>query len=582
MRIGLKRIAAAVGCGVLRQLPMLLLATYLLYPMCAAMFTSDPWTTLENLLRLDATATDLLLSATTALLCVALVSLLPGRTALVAKILIYALLITTFTARKFLQHEFATSFTPTTLSLLLETNTREAGGFISMFLLNAKGLHYLFLASVVTAGAITTEWLWQRFVKRFSQTACLTASALTVAMLVLTAVTLRDYHRLHAISTMNSATEIIEAVRAMDVDDDYEEFVRSLNTKQGVARCDEDSVNVVLVIGESFNKRHAALYGYTLPTTPFLCQEQRAGRLTAFTDAVAPYNTTTLVLKNMLCLNDMAAGEQWQESPYFLQLFRKAGYRVYMWDNQKAGDGAFFFAFSVMYAPGTSPYFYTSVNDKNWQYDGLMIDDFTSRVHMRGGRNIAVFHINGQHIDYRDKYPESEKVFTAKDIRSDKPWLTAEKRGVVSDYDNAVRYNDMLLRRMTDLVAGTRAAVVFLSDHGDEVYDYRDRCGRPPLDASHMAEFAHSMHDVPLTVWLSPQYAEAYPEIAREVRAAAARPFMTDKLGYLLMRLAHIRSPYYRPDRDVSSPHYRPEPRPIHLRNGGESWDYDSITHRNP
>ena len=41
--------------------------------------------------------------------------------------------------------------------------------------------------------------------------------------------------------------------------------------------CTFRSPEIVLILGESYNKHHAALYGYPLPTTPRLSQEEAAG-----------------------------------------------------------------------------------------------------------------------------------------------------------------------------------------------------------------------------------------------------------------------------------------------------------------
>lgn len=56
--------------------------------------------------------------------------------------------------------------------------------------------------------------------------------------------------------------------------------------------CTFRSPETVLILGESYNKHHAALYGYPLPTTPRLSQEEAAGRLYPFTDVVSPANFT--------------------------------------------------------------------------------------------------------------------------------------------------------------------------------------------------------------------------------------------------------------------------------------------------
>ena len=61
-----------------------------------------------------------------------------------------------------------------------------------------------------------------------------------------------------------------------------------------------DSVNVVVIIGESFIKRHSNIYGYPLLTNPRLTAERDSGRLAVFTDYVSPSNLTSTSLRNLL------------------------------------------------------------------------------------------------------------------------------------------------------------------------------------------------------------------------------------------------------------------------------------------
>ena len=73
------------------------------------------------------------------------------------------------------------------------------------------------------------------------------------------------------------------------------------------------TLDVVLIIGESYNKYHASVYGYNLNTTPVLCEQQQRGNLFVFTDAISPYNMTTLAVKNMLSTNSISRHQSWNE-----------------------------------------------------------------------------------------------------------------------------------------------------------------------------------------------------------------------------------------------------------------------------
>ena len=91
---------------------------------------------------------------------------------------------------------------------------------------------------------------------------------------------------------------------------------------------------IVFIIGESHNKHHSALYGYTLPTTPWQSRMQQDGLLFAMQDAVTPWNVTSSVFKEMMSTHSSDQPGQWTEGVLFPALMRKAGYRVSFITNQ--------------------------------------------------------------------------------------------------------------------------------------------------------------------------------------------------------------------------------------------------------
>lgn len=62
--------------------------------------------------------------------------------------------------------------------------------------------------------------------------------------------------------------------------------------------CTFTSPNIVLIIGESYNKHHSELYGYWLPTTPNQMSFAENNQLFVFSDAVTPSNITSYAFKN--------------------------------------------------------------------------------------------------------------------------------------------------------------------------------------------------------------------------------------------------------------------------------------------
>ncbi|MCM1036865.1 MAG: sulfatase-like hydrolase/transferase [Bacteroides sp.] len=163
--------------------------------------------------------------------------------------------------------------------------------------------------------------------------------------------------------------------------------------------------------------------------------------------------------------------------------------------------------------------------------------------------------------------PESadSRVFDRRDYAARRePWLTDAMCDDLAAYDNAMLYGDGVLRRIIGLHAGRPAVVVFISDHGEEIYDFRPVYGRVGAGSAVLADsalrrrYTDVIYGVPLTIWTSPRYRELYPADSAVFATASARPGSLGILGYTLLRLARIDTPHYRADRDILAPDYVP------------------------
>ena len=335
-----------------------------------------------------------------------------------------------------------------------------------------------------------------------------------------------------------------------------------------------DSVNVILVIGESYIKEHTPLYGYPLATTPFLCEEQKAGRLFAFTDVVSPYNQTTRVIRNLISCNSLGNDEHWSSAPPLTAVFKKSGYWVSMQDNQKMTDDNnlfHLFDFSLqtyLYQPEMVAACYNETNDMTYEFDGQLIDTYRLQHQQQEdnqNRKLIVFHLMGQHVSYKNRYPHDD-VFCVFSIDSigfrHEEWLTDDMRQEIADYDNATIYNDYVIRMITQLYANQNTVLVYLSDHGEEVYDYRPRSGRDDFKlGSDPKQSLRYQYNIPLFIWCSDKYRTKHPDIIKKIQQATERPMMIDNTCHLLFHLAGLVTPYYKADRDILSDSYCCPPR---------------------
>ena len=120
----------------------------------------------------DGATSDLYFALLLALLIVYLcyaISIWSKKAALGFRCIIYFILVTSFIARKFLLVEFGLQLTPSTFSLLQETNGHEVSGFLDIFILSKIGLKYLLIAIGLYLIVFASDML---FVRKMIATKC--------------------------------------------------------------------------------------------------------------------------------------------------------------------------------------------------------------------------------------------------------------------------------------------------------------------------------------------------------------------------------------------------------------------------
>lgn len=331
----------------------------------------------------------------------------------------------------------------------------------------------------------------------------------------------------------------------------------------------DSALVVVYILGESYIKQHASIYGYQLPTTPNLSKEESSGNLYVFRDVVSAFNSTTEAEKNTFSLNRLSNNEYWYDYPIFPTVFKKAGYKVYMWDMQRSFDDNAIFTFSVnsfLYDKEISKLTYTEYNDKQFKYDGQMIDDFQNRHPSIHGNTLIIYHLLGQHVDAGDRYPHKKEFerFKSTDIERKESWMTEAMKHDIANYDNATYYNDCLLGNIFNYLRNKNAVLVYLSDHGEEIYDYRPLKGRSRTPMSE--DLLEHQFAIPFVVWCSDRYKALHPDIIKSLQKAISLPMMSDNVGHMLLHLGGISSPYYKSENDILNKGYKQVPR--YVANG--------------
>lgn len=495
----------------------------------------------------------------------------------VVKALAYIVIYVLFTTEITLEWIFGMNISPNVITLFVETNARESKEFLESMLDKPQ----LWQVPLCVAGMIVLNIIVEKNRLRVNQwckgpKTTKVLRGIAIILLVGGVIFSYNYVKLFLCDEMNEVDEWRSHMRNPDdlvtkvVVSFYDMSIAEKEMSRVITLAEQvealpqsasnDSLNVIVVIGESYIREHAALYGYPLQTTPFLSHEQKEGRLFVFTDMVSPYNQTTRVIRNLLSCNSLGHHEDWSSAPPFTAIYKKNGYHVTMYDNQKNFDMGFVFAYSLntyLYHPQIMKVCYHETNDSTFEFDGQMVDDYQKRQ-TPSAKRLVLFHLLGQHVGFEYRYPKNFAYFNEDSLSFRKePWLTKDMREDIVHYDNATRYNDHVLQQIIGLYDQQNTIVVYLSDHGEEVYDYRENSGRDDWGmGSDPRQVLRWQYMVPFVVWCSDKYAATHPDIIKQLQNATSRPAMLDNVCQLLFHLSDLKTPYYNKTRDVLSSDY--------------------------
>ncbi|MBR4728770.1 MAG: phosphoethanolamine transferase [Prevotella sp.] len=551
--------------------------------------------------------------------CVIL-TLIPRKIRIWVKALLYILLYGVALVDMFCYERFESTLTPTMLMLAMETTGQEAQEFLSGYLsweTVKSGVGWILLLIIV-------HILWtflRKFFSRMRQRLILpkvnplfikslkAVLGCVVAWLLYSSISQTwdnkvSMHRLFSYDTIGQVEhEQTKKERANLYLPVYRlafgiyanrlashQLVQLLaaSEKIQVDSCSYRVPNIVLVIGESYNKHHSQLYGYDKPTTPRQMALQDEGSLVAFTDVVSTWNLTSFVFKHMLSLYAVGDSGEWCDEPLFPEVFRKAGYHVTFITNQfesKAKEAIYDFSGGFfLNNPELSQRQFDSRSTRTHRYDDGVLKEYDALEKESGVRSqetgdrsqetgvrrqesgeLVILHLMGSHVDYRARYPQKTQTYFTPQMY-DRPELNDKQKQILAHYDNSLRYNDSIVACITQRFANKDAVVIYVPDHGEEIFDGSPYMYGRMHGANIDYRLARNEMEIPFWIWGSPQYRERHPYGWLAIQNAKSRPLMVDALPHLLLYLGGISTPLYREELNVISPKYD-QKRPRILKN---------------
>ena len=545
------------------------------------------------------------------LVCV-LLALIPRKVRFWVRIPLYLILYGTAIVDMYCYVRFESTLTPTMLMLVNETTPQEAGEFLSGYLswdilLSPVGYVLLILLAHILWTILSS--VFRRMRKRLilptlnprltdvlvTAVRCVLGIAIVWLMINARLDCQPNKESIHKLMTKETIGEVehqltqkprpelylpiyrlVFSLYANSLASDQLETLVTVKNEVQVDSCTFRVPNIVLIIGESYNKHHSQLYGYNMPTTPRQLALAEEGSLVPFTDVVAPWNLTSYVFKNVLSLHTVGDPGEWSDSPLFPEVFRKAGYHVTFITNQflpEAGEAVYDFSGGFfLNNPELSRAQFDTRNARLHQFDEGVLEEYDSLKREDKANNLVILHLMGQHVMYKERYPQKTRKHLLAPMY-DRPDLTHKQKLIVADYDNSVLYNDSIVVAVTQKFADKDAVVIYMPDHGEEIFNGRPYMYGRMHSSNIDYRLAHEEFEIPFWIWGSPIYRENHPYGWKAIQAAKDRPMMTDCLAHLLLYLGGIYTKDYREAYNVISPNYNSE-RPRILKG---TTDYNKL-----
>jgi heptose-I-phosphate ethanolaminephosphotransferase len=328
--------------------------------------------------------------------------------------------------------------------------------------------------------------------------------------------------------------------------------------KVAVIRQDTSPQVIVVVVGESLGKHHMSLYGYRRDTNPLLFAY--GDSMVVYQDVVAPQVHTIPVMRSILSMSDKSYPEYFTQKPSVYELFNRAGYDTYLISNQEFSEECYS-SFDILLTLAKKKYKLAHCK----QHDDIILPVIDTILKDTGRNKLILVHLIGNHMAYEFRYPKEYIIFNNKKdgLVADAPFRDEKAKKTIDKYDNSVLYNDFIVNSIVQSlkeIPRQDAIMVYFSDHGEELYDYREFAGHA------YEKVSPAMCEIPFMIWMSPSYRKFRSDLVFDKN----RAYSTEDFIYSVSDLAGISYPDYDDSRSIFSVNFRPRTRYVGDKEYGD------------
>ncbi len=321
---------------------------------------------------------------------------------------------------------------------------------------------------------------------------------------------------------------------------------------------------VVLIVGETSRYDHWQINGYSRPTSPLLAA--RKEQIISFDSCYSISNLTAISVPMMLSRATPDHIEWLYQEKSLPEAFKEAGYRTAWIADQSFTNTQLL---RISSACDRAYYFDAGSKLHRSYMDSVLLPSLEQELKAGAShKQMIVLHSLGCHFKYSARYPDNYSVFQPdlkeRDLRSmfddfiqengyrlrDKVVLNEVRELFVNSYDNAILYTDFFIDAVIQQIerTGRRAVLVYVGDHGENLLD--DEKNMLMHGTFHGSKYEYH---VPLLVWTSSQYRQAYANQVDALQTNTNKTMSTMYLFHSLLDAGHVAIPDWEPQSSIFS-----------------------------
>lgn len=411
--------------------------------------------------------------------------------------------------------------TPLILDCVFHTNAQEALSVISW-----QMIAWIALNSCISVAL--TVWRWHLKAPRHAYIHAIVALLLMVGYYFCNSCLQRSLNQRFPMSIVESFRQYYSVAQ-----------IRNEKRTTPAYYCREtaatDTLDIVLVIGESMRADHLQLNGYTRETNPRLSKRTN---VVSFPNIYSQYTHTLASVPVLLTRADSLHPEYQYTETSFAAILRQQGYHTAWISNQDMGETFAHFPLecdtAIWVNAGKSTYVFSG-----W-YDEELLPYIDRQLHLEYPRNLMILHTIGSHWYYNNHVTADFNKFLP--ITDNRVVTNNSLEQVLNSYDNTACYLDFFLDSLVQRFENRCAVVFYLSDHGESL-------GEEGMFLH--ATGAEATKNPACVVWYSDKFADQYPEKIRALRSNSHRRYRTDFLFHSLLFSADISVAEYEANNNI-------------------------------